>query len=128
MNEICKNAGCTTGLTGRQKTFCSNKCRMASTRANKTPEDSLGSSNSNEIVHATLEHYRANSDLYIERTDPDKLNWGKYMTYHQLQEAGLKANRVSIPGDWDFIDKAANPCRVHEFKEEVSFDKERLKI
>ena len=37
------------------------------------------------------------------RTNPDSLNWGPHMTSDQLHEAGLKANRVPIPGDWDYV-------------------------
>ena len=55
-----------------------------------------------EIVKPSLEHYVALPSQYATRTVPDKLNWGPYMTTEQLADAGLKANRVSIPGDWDY--------------------------
>ncbi len=50
----------------------------------------------------TLEHYHSNPEMYATRTNPDRLNWGKSMTGDQLEQAGLKANRVPIPGDWDY--------------------------
>lgn len=49
-----------------------------------------------------LADYHANRDKYATRAEPDKLNWGPWMDSGELQEAGLKANRVSIPGDWDY--------------------------
>ncbi len=36
------------------------------------------------------------------RTNPDSLNYGAYLTADQLHDAGLKANRVPIPGDSDY--------------------------
>ncbi len=39
---------------------------------------------------------------YATRAEPDKLNWGPWMNSQQLAAAGLKANRVPIPGDWDY--------------------------
>jgi len=38
----------------------------------------------------------------VTRTNPSTLNTGKPMAAHQLKQAGLKANRVPIPGDWDY--------------------------
>jgi len=54
------------------------------------------------IAVSGLEHYRKNPDKYIQRREPEKLNWGKPMTRAELHDAGLKANRVTIPGDWDY--------------------------
>ena len=54
----------------------------------------------------TLAHYHARPDLYITRREPDKLNWGAWMDSNELSKAGLKANRVAIPGDWDFKEAA----------------------
>ncbi len=49
-----------------------------------------------------LSDYYANPDKYIPRSEPELLNWGPWMNMAQLEQAGLKANRVSIPGDWDY--------------------------
>ena len=49
-----------------------------------------------------LLHYTANPNMYVERNEPDKLNWGEYMDRDELKRRGFKANRVSIPGDWDY--------------------------
>ncbi len=53
----------------------------------------------------SYEDYKSHPQDYAQRTNPEKLNWGPYMKYHDLQDAGFSANRVSIPGDWDFDEK-----------------------
>ena len=53
-------------------------------------------------VTASLEHYQANPGQYIPRTNPETLNWGVPMSANELANANLTANRVSIPGDWDY--------------------------
>ena len=42
---------------------------------------------------------------YHRRFDPERLNWDKPLNAPQLKQAGLRANRVSIPGDWDFVEE-----------------------
>ena len=58
------------------------------------------------LEHSSTEagqaHYLAHPDLYITRREPDKLNWGPWLDVAGLEQAGLKANRVAIPGDWDY--------------------------
>lgn len=46
----CKADGCEQVLTGRQREFCSDKCRMRQSRTNKTPEVGSGSTNANKMV------------------------------------------------------------------------------
>ena len=41
---------------------------------------------------------------YAERTGAEKLNWCEPMSRMELDQAGLKANRQSIPGDWDYTE------------------------
>jgi hypothetical protein len=53
-----------------------------------------------------LQDYYDNPDDYYPRQEPDKLNWGPWMNSSQLQETGYKANRVPIPGDWDYEGRA----------------------
>ncbi len=50
-----------------------------------------------------LADYHANPDKYVPRLEPEKLNWGPWMNMVELEAAGLKANRVPIPGDWDYV-------------------------
>ena len=42
------------------------------------------------------------SHAYTPRANPDKLNWGPWMSSEQLAQARLTANRVPIPGDSDY--------------------------
>lgn len=62
-----------------------------------------------------LDHYYANPDMYVTRNNPELLNWGKPMLLMGLQQAGLKANRVPIPGDHDY----AGCCEQVEGKWQV---------
>ena len=59
--------------------------------------DSVDGRYNNPPLTSDMEQARA------RRTNPDSLNWGKWMTMTELKQAGLKANRVSIPGDWGYI-------------------------
>ncbi len=38
--------------------------------------------------------------------------WGSYTTTDELADAGLRANRVSIPGDWDYGKQGQRPVVV----------------
>ncbi len=49
-----------------------------------------------------LDDYLSRPEAYITRREPEKLNWGPWMDMAGLEQAGLKANRVAIPGDWDY--------------------------
>ncbi len=88
------NCRCGKELVGRQKHY-SDACRMKANRA-KAKANVSGTS---------LEHYHENPDMYAERSKPDKLNWGPHMSMSELDSAGLVANRVTIPGDWDYEGK-----------------------
>ncbi len=79
------------------------------------------------MVQVGLDDYRTNPARYASRAHPELLNWGKWMNSQQLEQAGLKANRVSIPGDWDYVgvtgaamvvirtdETATGPAPVHE--------------
>ena len=110
----CKRNGCDKSVTGKAL-YCSGACRTQASRVSVTPsvtdvtvtpEDVTVASTVTPggvttIGKASLEHYHAQPDLYIPRSEPDKLNWGPWMNSDELSRAGLKANRVSIPGDWD---------------------------
>ena len=56
-----------------------------------------------KTVRPTLEHYQLNPGKYVPRREPDKMNWGPWMNSQQLAAAGLKGNRVTLPGDWDYV-------------------------
>ncbi len=54
----------------------------------------------------SLQHYQDNPDLYHPRSEPELLNWGKWMNTEDLKKNGFKANRVPIPGDFDYVGMA----------------------
>lgn len=39
---------------------------------------------------------------YRRRSDPEKLNWGEPLAREKLKQAGMRANREPIPGDFDY--------------------------
>ena len=83
---------CDNEVSGKA-TYCSPKCRKAASRASVT--DTTPVSVTNEGVTSTVTHY-------VDRTNPNTLNTGDYMSSQELEQAGLKANRVPIPGDHDY--------------------------
>ncbi len=96
----CKQ--CNKELSGK-KQYCNDACRMAYGRkANKKPEQTQPEQVIPNTAPAILEHYQANPDMYVERARPELLNWGPRMNMNELNIAGKKANRVPIPGDWDY--------------------------
>jgi len=126
--EICGKEYMAFRVTSR---YCSPKCKQASYR-NKgvtvtddsvtqpvsvtspdiaqstqepTHEVSSGSSKPEQLLsqhQASLSHYHSNPDMYVTRREPDKMNWGTNCTSVVLAKAGLRCNRVSIPGDHDY--------------------------
>ncbi len=52
---------------------------------------------------ASIEDYYANRGDYAERACPELLNWGPWMSASQLATARLSGNRVTLPGDWDYV-------------------------
>ncbi len=55
-----------------------------------------------ERVASLEDYYDASTGEYAKRAIPELLNWGPWMIMAALEQAGLKANRVPIPGDWDY--------------------------
>lgn len=53
---------------------------------------------------ASFEEYKKNiGGKYTRRFQPEKLNWSaNKMNEEELKQAGFRANREPIPGDWDF--------------------------
>jgi len=42
---------------------------------------------------------------YRRRFDPEKLNWDEPLNAPDLKQAGFRANRKPIPGDYDFAEQ-----------------------
>ena len=112
---ICRLAECSNEVIGKSL-YCSDSCktvynrnkdRNKSTTVTPTVTSVAISSevkilDKDDNVITGLLHYTANPNMYVERVEPDRLNWGKWMDRDELKQAGFKANRVSIPGDWDY--------------------------
>ncbi len=80
---------------------CSGACRTKLSRRNSvTPADVTPADVTPADV--SLDHYQAHPGLYAHRLAPELLNWGQWLNTDQLKQAGLKANRGSIPGDHDY--------------------------
>ncbi len=104
--DICARKDCKVVLTGKQR-FCSDKCRKARSRTDNSdkPNSDTKVGQALDLDNApSLAHYKANPSMYITRLEPEKLNWGTWMDSGQLASAGFKANRVFIPGDWDYVE------------------------
>lgn len=106
----CKH--CNGPIEGKGK-FCSDKCKQAAYRAKRNtvtpPTVTNGPVTQSESVTVneqddgpSIAHYNANPSRYAPRTNPQLLNWGKPMSGEQLAHFKLVANRVPIPGDWDY--------------------------
>lgn len=87
--------------------YCSGKCRKVDGAEPyvKTAEEQAAVV---EVVKkkkpASLEDYKKNvPSKYARRFDTEKLNWSKNeMNEEELKQAGFRANRRPIPGDWDY--------------------------
>ena len=90
--------------------YCSGKCRKAD-GAEPYVKTAKELAMVVEVVSkarpASLEDYKKNvPSKYARRFEPEKLNWSKNkMDEIQLKQAGFRANREPIPGDWDFKEK-----------------------
>ncbi len=54
---------------------------------------------------ASIEDYHAHPDDYAFRACAELLNWGAWMSPDELKFSEFSANRVSMPGDWDYKDE-----------------------
>lgn len=112
------------GPVAGKKLYCDDACRMAFNRAQTEqqtapqPEQSSNQPEQTQPEQPTrteqesgpsIGHYNANPSKYAPRTNPHLLNWGKWMSGESLAHFGLVANRVPIPGDWDYVGEAAEP-------------------
>jgi len=82
--------------------YCSGKCRKLD-GADPLPVSELISEP--KAAKATLADYKSHPSKYHRRLDPERLNWEEDLTPKQLKQAGLRANREPIPGDWDYIEE-----------------------
>ncbi|MCK5610245.1 hypothetical protein KAR91_50700 [Candidatus Pacearchaeota archaeon] len=72
-------------------------------------------------ARASLKDYLNHPDRYHRRFDPERLNWGVKLDAQQLKQAGLRVNRVAIPGDWDFgIEETSLPADAIQSDEKMA--------
>ena len=125
MSEFkCRNCGATRRNDDSDPDYCSGKCRRLDERGPLT-ETGVAEVGEAEVVivdelpdkpkirlpdgvtlvqKGSLDDYYARPEAYHRRLEPEKLNWGIKLDVKQLKQAGLRANRVPIPGDWDFVE------------------------
>ncbi len=87
--------------------YCSGKCRRldgAEPYIKTAAEQAAVIEVVSKTRPATLEDYKKNvPSKYARRFEPEKLNWSKNkMNESELKQAGFRANREPIPGDWDY--------------------------
>ena len=103
----CKWTDCENDARAKSP-FCSATCKKRYQRASGTdvpPEVGQGQvGQTPDVPPASLEDYTDDHGRkYVPRNEPVLLNWGPgLMNRQQLEKAGLKANRVAMPGDWDY--------------------------
>lgn len=104
----CEQCNCEYEPKRATSRYCSPKCRARAQRLVHLQAGlAHGSDGARVLAHAQagyeLAHARIGSEVYYyPRTRPERLNWGEPMTMDELKDAGLAANRVPIPGDWDY--------------------------
>ncbi len=87
--------------------YCSGKCRRedGSPPYVKTAEEKAAVVVAvKKKKPASLEGYKKGVPAnYARRFEPEKLNWSvNKMNEEELKQAGFRANREPIPGDWDY--------------------------
>ncbi len=87
--------------------YCSGKCRKldgAEPYVKSAEEQAAVVAVVSKTRPVTLEDYKKNvPSKYTRRFEPEKLNWSKNkMNENELKQAGFRANREPIPGDWDY--------------------------
>ncbi len=115
---LCAN-NCSKEAQGKSK-YCSPSCKVAYNRnkgksietnrnneAGPVQNDEVVIDANSNLMVISLEHYLANVIIegqtsYAERTHPEKLNWGPRMDTADLASSPYLANRVPIPGDFDY--------------------------
>ena len=64
---------------------------------------------------ASFKDYQKNvGGRYVRRFKPEELNWGEPMSDNELLQAGFRANREPISGDWDYQEADARQMTATE--------------
>ncbi len=81
--------------------YCSGKCR-ALDGVEPLPQSVISEEMKMTRTPASLADYKKNHKDYRRRYEPERLNWGEPLDAPALKQAGFRANRKPIPGDWDY--------------------------
>ena len=92
--------------------YCSGKCRKEdglTPYVKSAEEQAMVVEVTKKARPASLEDYKKNvPSKYARRFEPEKLNWSiNAMNEEELKQAGFRANREPIPGDWDYEEDAS---------------------
>lgn len=100
--------------------YCGSKCRKLAFQNGKVEnakDDEAGTLTEDEYIEPCMRpNYVCPLPLDIRKSD---INYGPYMTANQLAAAGLKANRVCVPGDEDY-DGVCAPTYIAENTDSIA--------
>lgn len=119
MRDECRYCGCKRGEGGEwyDDDYCSGKCKKLDGGEVAPTKERVKVSGIKASLSDYILDYPKNlggkdsrgqrikgrmPKRYRRRHDPEKLNWGEPLTREQLKQAGFRANREPIPGDWDY--------------------------
>ncbi len=90
--------------------YCSGLCRKkdgAEPYVKTAKEQTLVVTEAKLTKPASFKDYEKNvGGRYVRRFKPEELNWGEPMSDGELLQAGFRANREPLKGDWDYQDIA----------------------
>jgi hypothetical protein len=120
--EKCRKCGATLNhdktLDQYDPEYCSGKCRKEDGMepyVKSAKEQAAVVEVVKKKKPASLEDYLKNvPSKYARRFQPEKLNWSKNkMNEDELKQAGFRANREPIPGDFDFEETVEDTIDGH---------------
>lgn len=99
----CKHDKCSNELTGRQKRYCSDRCRVSQTRTDLAAKPEQAG-----LTNPNIENY-SQSDCKCQMCRSSANNGYKHTINHgdykpAVELADKELNRVSLPGDPDYQD------------------------
>jgi hypothetical protein len=129
MRDECRNCGAKRkeGIEWYDDDYCSGKCKVGD--GGTIPPASVRSKIEGKVASLTdyLLDWPKNlgqkdgrgqrikgrhPKMYRRRHDPERLNWGTPLEPKQLKQAGLRANRKPIPGDFDYVEEGRSATEV----------------
>lgn len=99
--NTCKNETCC-NLPRGSSAYCSDSCKTIYNRNKSRNNTAVTVTTVTSLTAEVLVEEAIALDSDVQRTNPTLINYGPRMTAYELERAGLKANRVPIPGDDDY--------------------------